>query len=659
MQSLILVDSKSPGIGGGLTYENGSLTVKPGSLVRIPVRGKVQEGLVIAVEKAIAVTEVYALKPIEGLLSEEPLLSEAQLQTMRWMAQHYFCSLRGALTPFLPAAKWSTILKQEKKQRVMVSTSNHRHAVSPFDGLRVTPLTLSSDQQAAYESMKNDARPSLLFGVTGSGKTEVYSAMIGDAMRAGKQSIVLVPEILLTEHIILRLEEMFPRERIAVVHSKLTPTARRKEWQRIRSGEVALVIGSRSALFAPCHALGLVIIDEEHEWTYKNEQTPRYHARDVAEKLCECAGAKLVLGTATPSLESWARAKSGHYHRATLPKRYRDQAMPTVRVIDLASVKFGSHYPFSPPLLSAIEERLKRNEQSILFLNRRGSASAVLCLECRRRLTSPQSNLPFTLHYDAQNNPYLLDHFSGVRAAMPDACPHCKAHKLLPVGAGTQRIEKILSNIFPDARMLRADSDTLDSPEDMRALLKTMRDGDADILLGTQSVVKGLDLPLVTLAVVLVADVGMSLPHFRAGERTFQLLTQLTGRSGRASPGEVIVQTFRPDCLEVKAASEHRTSDYLDSELSLREKLGYPPATSMIRFILRGPDAAKRATSLQAHILRVIAQQKINAQAMVAPTLFGNGSVWHVLLRGNDVRSLLPSIELTDVIVDIDPLDCL
>ena len=329
---------------------------------------------------------------------------------------------------------------------------------------------------------KHRPKPSLLFGITGSGKTEVYAQLIADAITAGKQAIFLVPEILLTEHCIHRFEELIDPEAIAVIHSRLTPTAKREAWGAIARGEKKLVIGSRSALFAPSRNLGLVVIDEEHEWTYKNEQTPRYHARETAEKLCQLSGAKLVMGTATPSLEAWSRVKGDRYHLARLDERYGGAVLPDVRVIDLATVDFGDLYPFSPPLLDAIDDRLKKGEQSVLFLNRRGLATALLCLECRRRIVSPDSNLPFTVHSSGMGNPYLMDHTSGLRAEIPVQCPHCNSANLHCVGAGTQKIEAILERKFPNARILRADSDTLKHPEQMRLLLKKMREGQADIL---------------------------------------------------------------------------------------------------------------------------------------------------------------------------------
>jgi primosomal protein N' (replication factor Y) (superfamily II helicase) len=377
------------------------------------------------------------------------------------------------------------------------------------------------------------------------------------------------------------------------------------------------------------------------------------------ETLCKYAGAKLVLGSATPSIESWARTKSSQYHLARLDQRYKNMALPNVRIIDLGTVRFGNMYPFSPPLLDAIEQRLKRGEQSILFLNRRGMATALLCMQCRRRVMSPDTQLPFTVHRTPMGQPFLLDHFSGAQQPLPAACPNCQSNDLRAVGAGTQKVEDLLAMRFPNARMLRADSDTLHHPEQMRLLLKKMREQQADILFGTQAVVKGLDLPHVTLAAVLLADIGLSLPHFRAGERVFQLLTQLTGRSGRAKAGEVIVQTFRPDAPEVLLASTHETERYMEQELQLRLALKYPPATQMIRFVLQGEDVVKRARTLLGRIQIQIALRQAGEHVLCAPTLFGGGKVWHLLLRGPNPRTMLPQLELMDVTVDIDPMDCI
>ncbi|MFH1670681.1 MAG: primosomal protein N' [Patescibacteria group bacterium] len=718
MKCTVLTSSRSPGISGGLTYDAKDLKVQPGSHVLVPLRKELVEGIVIDIQEERA-KEEFDIKDVEELIGEQPLMTKPQIQTLRWMAQYYYCSLRQALRVWLPSKSWKKLgpqkvrgykllsyhlpknsyrlfsthhqeihltrlllieyirsnewlARKELKKQFEISDAQLRSLVkrgilceeertesldSEHIGPEVTLPSLTPDQKKVYASIKNDERPSLLFGITSSGKTEIYAELIADVVREGKQAILLVPEILLTEHCIHRFQELLGPEHIAVVHSRLTPTERTVNWRRIHRGEISLIIGSRSALFSPFGNLGLVIIDEEHEWTYKNEQTPRYYARETAEALCRFSKAKLVMGTATPSLEAWSRSKSGTYHLAQLPKRYKDQPLPTVRIVDLATVKFGSLYPFSPPLLEAIDQRLKKGEQSVLFLNRRGIASSMICLDCRRRMVSPESNLPFTLHRDSQGKPYLLDHTSGVRAEVPSACPGCGSIKLHAMGAGTQRIEEILSKQFPNARLLRADSDTLTHPEHMRLLLKKMRERQADILLGTQSVVKGLDLPGITLAAVLVADVGLSLPHFRAGERIFQLLTQLTGRSGRSQPGEVIIQTFRPDSPEVKLAASHSTEKFMDDELLLRIQGGYPPATKMIRLLLK-EEGASFAKSLCDKVKTVAAENKIELTAHAAPMLFGGGKKWHILIKGNKPEEVLKKLDLKGVIVDVDPIEC-
>ncbi len=703
MRLKVVTAGKSRGIGDGLTYESDD-QVAMGTPVKVPLRRSIVEGIVLGIHEAKEAEE-FDVKRIQNILCEKPLLNEAQMKTLHWMADYYCCSLRACLSVWLPPPPWSKLLPRKKivyqlvaekavhgkKQRAIVEFLKDRERASSSEvqtetGASGTALKslvkagvvreitlpeseerqrppsfnapiLTHDQMTAAEAIWNDRRPSLLFGITGSGKTEVYADLIVRTLRRGKRAILLVPEILLTENSIERFEKLLDRSHIAVLHSRRPAGERVREWRRIHEGHVWLVIGSRSALFAPVTDLGLVIIDEEHEWTYKNEQMPRYHARETAETLARFAEAKLLLGTATPSIESWSRAKEGRYHTARLEKRYLDQPLPDVSIVDLGTVKFGSLYPFSPPLLEAIEERLKRGEQSVLFLNRRGSATALLCLDCRRRVVSPVSQLPFTVHTDRSGKPFLMDHLSGVQAPLPEHCPHCSSSNLFAVGAGTQKIESILGKVFPSARVLRADSDTLTSPEQMRLLLKKMREGQADILLGTQSVVKGLDLPNVTLAAVLLADVGLSLPHFRAGERVFQLLTQLTGRSGRAKPGQVIIQTFRPEAEEVKRAARHEVEEFLDQEWKLRLHMQYPPAVSMIRFILRGNNARLRGEALKLHIEELSRKKGQEIVMTSSPMLMAPGA-YHVLVRGFHKDSNEIQAEKYGAIVDVDPIEC-
>ncbi|MEI8229512.1 MAG: primosomal protein N' [Candidatus Peregrinibacteria bacterium] len=707
MLCTVITASRSRSIGSGLTYDSSDLKVCEGSHVIIPLQRGTIEGIVVKIDQQ-KTAESFAIKAIADVIGHQPLLTEPQIQTLAWMAEEYACTLRHALSVWLPAPSWKNLapiretyyrlikpeieLKGKRQQRILevlrgldwmkestviAESGAPKSSLKAFVDTQILEMesrmemhderspaqilnqpVLTKAQQEAVDCIRQSSKPSLLFGITGSGKTEVYASLIAEQVEKGNQAILLVPEILLTEHSIQRFQKLLPPERIAILHSRITDGERRKLWRKIRRGDIDLVIGSRSALFAPLPRLTLVILDEEHEWTYKNEQTPRYHARETAEALCRFAGGKLLLGSATPSVESWAKAKNGAYTLVRLPERYGNAKLPTVRVIDLEGAAFGKHYPFSPPLIEAIGERLKKGEQSILFLNRRGVGSALLCSQCRRRIISPASDLPFTVHRDSRGSPFLLDHTSGQRSGMPSACPSCGSVDLRIVGAGTERLEDSVKELFPTARILRADSDTLVHPEQMRTLLTTMRERKADILLGTQSIVKGLDLPQVTLAAVLIADVGLSLPHFRAGERVFQLLTQLTGRSGRAAPGDVIIQTYRPDAPEIRFAAQHKTEEFLDTELKLRLHAGYPPATRMIRFLLRGPDAKRRADllTIQCQIRNEELQLKLSIHC--APTLFGGGREWQILVRGNKPREMLPKLDLDGVAVDVDPVEC-
>lgn len=637
MHISVLTASKSQGIAEGLTYASAA-NLEPGMCVRVPLRKKIVDGIVLGVEKQLE--QKFTPKEIEEVIGGSPLLSRAQVQTAKWISEYYQCSLRKAISLFLPFASWKNLLKEDSKQ-----VPSKDHALPEF--------TLNAAQKHAYEVIQKSEKPSLLFGVTGSGKTHIYALLIADAIKAGGQAILLVPEILLSEDAVRKFTQWFGEEQIALLHSKLTAAQKRKEWLRIRSEKAKLIIGSRSALFAPAQNLTLVILDEEHEWTFKSEQTPRYHAREVAQALCGFARAKLVLGSATPSLESWKNAKDGIYTRTNLPERFTGMQAPTVQIIDLGTVNFANHYPLSPTLLQAIESRLAKKEQCILFLNRRGIATSVLCMDCRERLSSDESGLPLTLHRYANGSPYLLDHFTGSITPVPGVCPSCSSVNLRSVGAGTQKLEDIVRAKFPRARVLRADSDTLKRPEEMHEILSAMKQGEADILLGTQSIVKGLDLPNVTLAAVLLADIGLSLPHFRSGERVFQLLTQLIGRSGRHKPGHVIIQTFRPEALEILASAKHETEKYLANELTLRTKSMYPPAVEMARILFRGNSAREHALACQKALMK---HEHLRTSA--APTFFGGGTLWHVLVRGNGARKAVQNIEHAGI-VDIDPLNCL
>jgi primosomal protein N' (replication factor Y) len=697
----VVTTAKSNMLAAGLTYES-EQDISIGCLVTVPLRKQIVEGIIIAKTSTKPSTS-FELKPITKVIDTNPLLQGWQIETALWLAKYYVAPLRKVVKLSLPGEPWSKLLpvavtmyrltkdgrsaqpKGKKQQELLkflvdgdkdhkavtetISTATvktlinnnwieaYQHIPSPVQTAVSAPsmAKLSSQQQAVYQQLTASTKPSLLFGVTGSGKTLVYQHLIADVLKQGKQALVLLPEILLTEFCVNDYCKVFGHDNVAVIHSQLTLKQKRNTWRRIKAGEVSVVLGSRSALFMPYQHLGIIVIDEEHEWTYKQDQTPRYHARTVAQQMCSTLKIPLILGSATPSLETWTKATKGDYTLTTLPERYGSQDLPPVEIIDLGNINMGNTYPISKHLKDSIKATLDLNQQCVLFLNHRGYASAVMCLQCRRRLVSPTSNMSLTLHGAMTPHSKLVDHLTGEQFDVPPSCPGCQSTELTPIGAGTQKIEQLLTTMFPDATVLRADRDTLKKPGAIVDLLDAMRSGNGDILIGTQAVVKGLDLPNVTLAAVLLADIGLSLPTFRAGERVFQLLTQLSGRSGRHQPGKVIIQTFRPDAPEIQAAAKHDSQGYLQQEVKLRQQFHYPPTTEMIRFLCRGDDAKQKALALQQKLQSLPTDHHISA----APTMYGGGKVWHVLVRGNNLQHIINTIDLHSVIVDRDPMDIL
>ena len=459
--------------------------------------------------------------------------------------------------------------------------------------LPTTDLPLSDEQQAALDAILSSvtpengsppspARPFLLLGVTGSGKTEVYLQAARHMLERGKTVLVLVPEISLTPQTVRRFRARFAdvQDQVAVLHSNLSQGERFDEWHRIRKGKARIVIGARSAVFAPLPDLGLIIVDEEHENTYKQDQIPRYHGRDVAVLRGHLEGATVVLGTATPSLESWQNTIDGKYKLLRLTHRADGQSLPLIRVIDmrLESKKQKSKDTFlSDRLRTAIENRLEKNEQTILFLNRRGFARSLQCPACGHVCQCPHCALALTYH---RTDDRLICHICGHQAVVPRKCPECKDPAIILQGFGTQKVEDVFRKVFPAARIARIDADALRKKNALRDLLNAFRARKIDLLIGTQMIAKGLHFPNVTLVGILNADIGLHVPDFRAGERVFQLLTQVAGRAGRgALEGEVIVQTFTPHSPSIQFARHHDFDGFAEQELEMRRQFGFPPFT--------------------------------------------------------------------------------
>jgi primosomal protein N' (replication factor Y) len=452
----------------------------------------------------------------------------------------------------------------------------------------------------------------LLHGVTGSGKTEVYLQAIAHALAQGKGAIVLVPEISLTPQTIERFKARFCsgplRTLVAVLHSHLSTGERHDEWHKIRQGRARIVIGARSAIFAPVEPLGLIVVDEEHEYSYKQEEAPRYHARDVAVVRGQREGAVVILGSATPSLESYYNAQRGKYTLLELRQRADDRHLPVVRVVDMRHERREQGPPiFSRMLREAILRRLEAHEQTILFLNRRGYSTALQCPKCGYVAGCPNCSVALTYHRRDQR---LCCHICGHQAPAPTVCPRpdCRNPAIRYFGLGTQRVEEALNRLFPHARVQRMDSDVLQRKEDYRRILGDFRTGRSDILLGTQMIAKGLHFPNVTLVGVIYADLSLHQTDFRAAERTFQLLAQVSGRAGRGDvEGEVIVQAFTPFHPAIQYARRHDFVSFYEQEIEFREQLNYPPLSRVALLTLKGRNEEKVKFTAE-HLKRELAK---------------------------------------------------
>ena len=437
----------------------------------------------------------------------------------------------------------------------------------------------------------------LLRGVTGSGKTEVYMEMISEVIKSGKQAIFLIPEISLTFQTVMRLYGRFG-DRISVLNSKMSKGERHDQMERARIGEIDILIGPRSALFAPFLNLGLIIIDEEHETSYKSETVPKYHARETAIELAKMSGASVVLGSATPSVESYEKAKKGEYKLYELTERAQKQALPDCEIVDLREeLKKGNRSILSRRAHEVMEETLRKGEQSILFLNRRGVAGFVSCRSCGEVIKCPHCDVSLTEHYGNK----MVCHYCGHTESKPKLCPKCGSKYISGFKAGTEKVEEMIQKEFPGIRTLRMDADTTSKKGDYENIITKFKDGEADVLIGTQMIVKGHDFPKVTFVGILAADMSLNDHDFRSCERTFQLLTQAAGRSGRGDlPGKVIIQTYQPDHYAVLLSKEQDYEGFFEKEIAYRRVLDYPPAGHMLNLLLSSPNQKNLEASANA-----------------------------------------------------------
>ena len=522
--------------------------------------------------------------------------------------------------------------------------------------LESRPLALNPEQAVALgmigKSIRQPGAPFLLLGVTGSGKTEVYLQAAQQALDIGKTVLVLVPEISLTPQTVRRFKARFAhmQEQVAVLHSNLSQGERFDEWHRIRKGTARIVIGARSAVFAPLPNLGLILVDEEHENTYKQESVPRYHGRDVAVLRAHFEPCTIVLGSATPSLESWHNTQTGKYQLIRLDKRADGQSMPLVRVIDMRTEKSkvkGGLAILSDRLRSALEQRLEKGEQSILFLNRRGFARSLQCPKCGYVCQCPHCAVALTYH---RTDERLVCHVCGHQAIVPRKCPECKDPAIILQGYGTQKVEEVLAKVLPSARFARIDADAMRRKHALRDTLNAFKTHKIDILIGTQMIAKGLHFPNVTLVGILNADLGLHVPDFRAGERTFQLITQVAGRAGRGElEGEVIVQTFTPHSPSIQYARKHDFDGFSEQEMEFRRQFSFPPYAHCAVLTARSNHERRAEFTLQTLHLRLaetLPDGIVLGEVLPSPLVRSHGQFrFQITLRSKKARPLSKHVQ--------------
>ncbi len=668
-------------------------------------------------------TTTRKLKEIQSVVDPASLLSPAMLRLTKWMAETYLCEWGQAIEAVVPAgvrgkagtremtflsvpnevvARLATLklpkmqaaalmllagsaqpmtppelakatgctigpinalrkkkLVREEQRRVQQG----EHAIKPEE--KQQNLLLNADQQNALDTIHSALHRGahetiLMHGVTGSGKTEVYIRAIEEVLSFGRQAIVLVPEISLTPQTRQRFRSRF--EHVAVLHSHLSDPERHWHWRKIASGETQVVVGARSAVFAPAPDLGLIIIDEEHDNSFKQDIAPRYNARDVALFRAQTEKAPLVLGSATPALESWVQAETGKFKLVEMPRRVNDLPLPLVDAIDLRAEFQSQHNrgAISRPLISAMREALADGGQVILLLNRRGFSTNIQCPSCGYVLKCPDCDISLTHHREGDR---AVCHYCEHEIAAPPVCPECRFNGINYAGLGTQRLESEVAGRFKDYECLRMDSDSMRKPGSHEAALERFRSGEVKILVGTQMIAKGLDFPDVTLVGVINADTALHFPDFRAAERTFQLVTQVAGRTGRGKRGgRVLVQTFSPEHPAIQAAMHHDYKMFAATELPLREEFGYPPYEAMIRLVVRGPQEQQTETfadHLADEIREAILENQLDGRVLgpaAAPLAKLRGKFrFHALIQGADADELRTAVKTAAK--DIQPPD--
>lgn len=689
--------------------------VQPGRQVTVPFGKRQAEGFVVALSDRATMEDVKEIRSVDGA---GPLFTSELLALTRWIADYYLCSWGEVLKAALPGGIEPTAPGRRRRAAPAAEAGEARGG-APFEddhSPAAADITLTGAQAGALEAIRaamaaRTHRTILLHGITGSGKTEIYLRAAALAEAEGGQALILVPEISLSPQMVRHCRSRFG-ERVVVWHSALPLGLRREAWRRVRDGAASVVVGARSAVFAPFADLRLIVVDEEHEAAYKQDETPRYHGRDVAVYRGALARVPVVLGSATPSLESYHHALAGKYALIELPRRIDDRPTPTVDLVPLvrgrdegraeaspggappgagrpeaggearppggappaSSTRSRSHI-LSEPLIAALEDRLARAEQAILFLNRRGHSTVVRCDDCGHVARCPHCDISLTWHADRRE---LCCHYCAHRVRQFDVCPDCGGACFVYRGVGTQKVEAELGRLLPQARTVRMDFDTTRRRGVMDGIVRDFRARRADILLGTQMVARGLDFPGVTLVGVINADTQLNLPDFRSAERTFQLLTQVAGRAGRGrQPGHVLVQTFASGHYAIEAARGQDYRAFYETEMEFRREVGYPPLTRMVNLLFDGREEARvmqRAEETARHLSARLGGREppvdLLGPAPQSLSRLKGKYRWHVTLKGRDHRVLrglaeealaLPASPGSPVrlSVDVDPVSLL
>lgn len=552
--------------------------IKIGTKILVPFgrKKKLSEAIIINLSDKIDI-EPEKLKSIEKIDPQNIFVSQNHIQLAKWMSEKYFCTLAACLKLMMPSKK---------------SLTKSFALNNSYESIKSDVKNLTSEQLTAIKFIENkisqkDLRPILLHGVTGSGKTEVYFNIIQKIIDDGKQAIVLLPEIALTTQMVNLFYERFG-DKVGITHSKLTEREKFIQWQNAAQNKISIMLGPRSAIFTPFENFGLIIMDEEHEASYQSETTPKYNTREVAEKICEFTGANLILGSATPSVETYFRVQNHQINLIEMPTRV-NKKVPKIKIVDMRNeLADGNVNIFSRELIFEMQNTFDRNEQVILFLNRRGHSSFISCRNCGFVLKCNMCDVNYTFH-SAENS--LICHYCGQKSVLPKICPECGSKYIKLFGVGTQKIENEIKKIFPDKNILRMDSDTTSKKSDYERILKSFATKKTDILIGTQMIAKGLNFSNLSLVGIICADISLNIGDFHCSESTFQLLSQVSGRAGRAQTNALsIIQTYNPEHYSIVCAKDGDYKKFYDQEIMFRQQMNYPPFANIFCILMTSPD---------------------------------------------------------------------